>query len=193
MHELRQLIGGAEAIGAVKAIGEGIIGSEIVVEAFLLGGPVEELGSEGGVRLEFEDFGDEVGSDAAELVEFGDYGWAPTVLVLAEGVGDESSDGGEAEEGGVVVESVGSGGRLREEVRVPVVEIEGLGFGGLGFGEGEGLAVGEEAAANGGAVLGRLTVAVEEVEFVLGFWDWGLRCHFFCCLLSSLPFVISSF
>ena len=178
VHELRQLIGGAEAIGAVKAIGEGIIGSEIVVEAFLLGGPVEELGSEGGVRLEFEDFGDEVGSDAAELVEFGDYGWAPTVLVLAEGVGDESSDGGEAEEGGVV-ESVGSGGRLREEVRVPVVEIEGLGFGGLGFGEGEGLAVGEEAAANRGAVLGKLMVAIEELESVLGFWDWGLRCHFY--------------
>uniref|UniRef100_A0A2N9GYI9 Uncharacterized protein n=1 Tax=Fagus sylvatica TaxID=28930 RepID=A0A2N9GYI9_FAGSY len=88
-----QLIGEAEAIGAIKAIGEGIIGSEIVVEAFLLGGPVEELGGEGGVRLEFEDFGDKVESDATELVEFKDYGWAPMVLVLTEGVSDESSDG----------------------------------------------------------------------------------------------------
>ncbi len=87
------MIGEAEAIGAIKAIGEGIIGSEIVVEAFLLGGLVEELGGEGGVRLEFEDFGDKVESDATELVEFKDYGWAPTVLVLTEGVSDESSDG----------------------------------------------------------------------------------------------------
>jgi hypothetical protein len=74
---------------------------------------------------------------------------------------------------------VGSGGRLREGVWVPVVEIEGLGFGSLGFGEGEGLAVGEEAAVNRGAVLGKLMVAIEELEFVFGFWDWGLRCHFY--------------
>ena len=46
--------------------------------------------------------------------------------------------------------------------------------------EGEGLAVGEETAADGGAVLGGFTVAVEEVEFVfLGFGNWGLRRHFY--------------
>ncbi len=60
---------------------------------------------------------------------------------------------------------------MREEVWVPIVEIKGagLGFRGLGFVEGEGLAVGEEATANNGAVLGRLMVAIGEVEFVLGF------------------------
>ena len=45
---------------------------------------------------------------------------------------------------------------------------------GIGFVEGDGLAVGEEAIVDGGAVLGGFTVAVEEVEFlflvlVLGF------------------------
>ena len=51
----------------------------------------------------------------------------------------------------------------------------GIGIG-FGFVEGDGLAVGEEAIADGGAVLGGFTVAVEEVEFlflvlVLGFGD----------------------
>ena len=83
-HEFGQLIGGAETVRAVEAIGEGIVGSESVVEAFLLGGPVEELGGEIRVGLGFEDFGDEVRSDAAEFVEVGDDGRAPVVLVLAE-------------------------------------------------------------------------------------------------------------
>ena len=76
----------------------------------------------------------------------------------------------------------GGGGMLW----VPVVEIEGLRIvGRRGFVEGDGLAVGEEAAADGGAVLGGFTVAVEEVELVflvlvLGFGNWGLkvRRHF---------------
>ena len=77
---------------------------------------------------------------------------------------------------------------------VPVVEIEGLGVvGRKGFVEGDGLAVGEEAAANGGAVFGGFTVAVEEVEFVfleLGFVNWGLRRHFYILffLLSLFSF-----
>ena len=63
----------------------------------------------------------------------------------------------------------GGGGMLW----VLVVEIEGLGIG-IGFVEGDGLAVEEEATADGGVVLGGFTVAVEEVEFlflvlVLGF------------------------
>ena len=81
---------------------------------------------------------------------------------------------------------------------VPVVEIEWLGIGGRrGFMEGEGLAVGEEAAADGGAMLGGFTVAVEEVEFiflvlVLGFGNWGLRVrvrrHFYV-LFFLLPLI----
>ena len=65
----------------------------------------------------------------------------------------------------------GGGGMLW----VLVVEIEGLGIGiGIGFVEGDGLAVEEEATADGGVVLGGFTVVVEEVEFlflvlVLGF------------------------
>ena len=59
-HEFRQLIGGAETIKAVEAIGEGIVGNESVVEAFLFGGLVEELGGDIRVGLGFEDFGDEV-------------------------------------------------------------------------------------------------------------------------------------
>jgi hypothetical protein len=61
--------------------------------AFLLARPVEELGGEGRVGLDFEQLGDESGSDAAELVEISDDGRAPAVVVLAEGVGDEAGDG----------------------------------------------------------------------------------------------------
>ena len=83
-HEFGQLIGAAETVRAVEAIGEGIAGSESVVEAFLFGGPVEELGGEIQVGLGLEDLGDEVRSDAAEFVEVGDDGWAPVVLVFTE-------------------------------------------------------------------------------------------------------------
>ena len=49
---------------------------------------------------------------------------------------------------------------------VPVVEIEGFGVvGRRRFVEGDGLAVGEKAAVDGGAVLGGFRVAIEEVEF----------------------------
>ena len=93
---------------------------------------------------------------------------------------------------GVVAGFSGGGGMLW----VPVVEIEGLRIvGRRGFVEGDGLAVGEEAAADGGAVLGRFTVAVEEVELVflvlvLGFVNWGLKRHFYVLffLLSLFSF-----
>ena len=78
------MIGGAETVRAVEATGEGIVGSESVVEAFLFGGPVEELGGEIRVGLGFEDFGNEVQSDAAKFVKVRDNGWAPVVLVFAE-------------------------------------------------------------------------------------------------------------
>lgn len=59
---------------------------------------------------------------------------------------------------------------------VPLVDFEGLG-GFFGFGRrGEGLAIGEEATADGWAVLGGFAVTVEEVELV-GF-RWCLRRHF---------------
>ena len=78
------MIGGAKTVRAVEATGEGIVGSESVVEAFLFGGPVEELGGEIRVGLGFEDFGNEVQSDAAKFVKVRDNGWAPVVLVFAE-------------------------------------------------------------------------------------------------------------
>ena len=71
-------------VRAVEATSEGIVGSESVVEAFLFGGPVEELGGEIRVELGFEDFSDEVQSDAAKFIEVGDDRWAPVVLVFAE-------------------------------------------------------------------------------------------------------------
>ena len=83
-HEFGQLIGGAEMVRAVEAISEGIIERESVVEAFLLRGPVEELGGEIQVGLGLEDFGDEVRSDVAEFVEVENDDWAPVVLVFAE-------------------------------------------------------------------------------------------------------------
>ena len=78
------MIGGAKTVRAVEATGEGIVGSESVVEAFLFGGPVEELGGKIRVGLGFEDFGDKVQSDTAKFVKVRDDGWAPVVLVFAE-------------------------------------------------------------------------------------------------------------
>ena len=78
------MIGRAETVRAIEATGEGIVGSESVVEAFLFGGLVEELRGEIRVELGFEDFDDEVQSDAAKFVEVRDDGWAPVVLVFAE-------------------------------------------------------------------------------------------------------------
>ena len=98
---------------------------------------------------------------------------------------------------GVVAGFSGGGGLLW----VPVVEIEGLRIvGRRGFVEGDGLAVGEEAAADGGAVLGGFTVAIEEVELVflvlvLGFGNWRLRRrHFYVLffLLSLVSFTTNS-
>ena len=83
-HEFGQLIDEAKTVRAAKAIGEGIVGSESVVEAFLFEGPVEELGGEIRVGLGFEDFDNEVQSDVMEFVKVGDDGRAPVVLVLAE-------------------------------------------------------------------------------------------------------------
>ena len=78
------MIGKAKMVKAIEATGEGIVGSESVVEAFFFRGPVEELGGEIWVGLGFEDFGDEVQSDAAKFVEVRDDGWASVVLVFAE-------------------------------------------------------------------------------------------------------------
>ena len=78
------MIGRAETVRAIEATGEGIVGSESVVEAFLFGGLVEELRGEIRVGLGFEDFDDEVQSDVAKFVEVRDDGWAPVVLVFAE-------------------------------------------------------------------------------------------------------------
>lgn len=164
VHEFGDLISSPEAIISVQAISEGIVRNEIVRKTFLFGSPVKELGSEGVVGvMEFEDFGDEIGGNAAELVEVGDEVGGPGVVVFAEGVDDEAGDGGEAGEGGGGGGGGGRGGG--EVVWVPVSEVEGFGGFGFGFGSGssEGLAIGEEAAADGGAVLGGLAVAVEEV------------------------------
>ena len=72
----------------------------------------------------------------------------------------------------------------------------GLGGVVVGFGGVEGLAVGEEAAADRWAVLGGLAVAIEEVKFVgFGWWWRCLRRHFFRCIqrkaeyLSKLVYV----
>ena len=81
-YEFRQLIGRAEMVRAVKVKGEGILGSESMVETFLLRGPVEELRGEIWVGLGFEDFDNEVQSDVMEFVEVGDDGRAPVVLFL---------------------------------------------------------------------------------------------------------------
>lgn len=118
-----------------------------MLKAFLLTCPMEEIGGEGGVGLDLEHLGNEAGGDAAELVELGDDGWAPAEVVLAEGVGNESGDRGEAEGGGEEVLGRGSrrsgrGGSVEEGVRVPVLKMKRLGLG-LGLGPGEGLAIGE--------------------------------------------------
>lgn len=53
-----------------------------------------------------------------------------------------------------------------EEVWVPLVDFERVGFGVFGFGRVEGLAIGEDAATDGGAVLGGFPVTIEEIKFV---------------------------
>lgn len=71
---------------------------------------------------------------------------------------------------------------------VPLGEIEwlGLGDGGGVFAARLRDTVGEEAAADGGAVLCGPAVAVEDLEFK----GWGLRWHFkICCC----PFLANSF
>lgn len=81
---------------------------------------------------------------------------------------------------------------------VPLLEVEGV-FGGAFIGGGVYcLAVGEEAAVDGGAVLGGFTVAVEEVEFVIRFggWHFSFELAFVddemnftaACFISSFPF-----
>ena len=82
-YEFGQLIGKAEMVRAVGVKGKGIAGSESMVEAFLLRGPVEELRGEIQVGLGFEDFDNEVQSDVMEFVEVGDNGRARVILVLA--------------------------------------------------------------------------------------------------------------
>lgn len=96
LHELRELVRGAELVVAVQAVGEGIVGSEIVMVASLAAGLVEEFGSEGVICLNFENLGDQIGGYPAELAEFGGDVGAPLVVVSAEGIDDEARDRGEA-------------------------------------------------------------------------------------------------
>lgn len=79
------------------------------------------------------------------------------------------------------------------------MEVEGV-FGGAFIGGGlHCSAVGEEAALDGGAVLGGFTVSVEEVEFVIrfGWWHLSFELAFVgddemnftaACFISSFPF-----
>lgn len=57
--------------------------------------PVEELGGETRVPLNFKNLGDELRGDAAELVEILDEGWAPVMIVSTECVNNVTGDGGE--------------------------------------------------------------------------------------------------
>lgn len=50
IHELRDLVGGAEEAGGIERVGKGVVGGEGVAEAFLATGPVEEAGGDGGVE-----------------------------------------------------------------------------------------------------------------------------------------------
>lgn len=138
---------------------------------------MEELGGQNGVRItavrSLENLRHKVRSNAAELAEFRDDRGTPLVLILPKGVDDEASNWGKAE--GAGEEGLGGGRRevgslLRGVIRIPVVKKEGLGFWGNGFvriGWREGLAVGEEAAVDGGAVLVGIAVAVAVVEVLL--------------------------
>ena len=64
-------------------------------KSFLLTSPMEELGSQNRVGLDFEHFRHERGGDSAELVEFKNDGWSPRVQVLSEGIENEAGDWGE--------------------------------------------------------------------------------------------------
>lgn len=79
---------------SVEAIREGVVGREVVSVPSLLTRPVEELRRDGGVVPRFQNLGDDGGVDAAEFVQLRDDGGAPAVLILAEGVEDESRDRG---------------------------------------------------------------------------------------------------
>lgn len=66
---------------------------------FLPTSPMKELYSDGGGgrgSLHSQDLSNEIGRDAAELVELGDYRRSPAVAILAEGVEDEASNRGKA-------------------------------------------------------------------------------------------------
>lgn len=144
---------------------------------------MEELGGQSRVGLDLEDLSNEVGGDPAKLLELLHERRTPLTTVLPEGIDDEASNGGEeGQRGG------GGSGRWRRwsEVRVPIGEVEGLGWlVGLGLGRRwHGDTVREEAAADDWAVLGRLAMAMEEVESVRLRWR-GLWRHFYSLSLSQ--------
>lgn len=66
-----------------------------MLETLLLTCPVEELGGQNGVVLDFEHLGDEVGRDPAEFLELRDDRRAPVIPIFAECVEYEASNGGE--------------------------------------------------------------------------------------------------
>lgn len=166
-----------------------------MIITFLFLCPVKKLESESRVSLDFKYLSYEIGRNSTEFVEFSCNRWAPLVTAFTEGIDDETGDGGETEGGG---EGEG-GGRILwsgvwvgEEVWVPFLDLEWVGgFRGLWFGWGEGLAIGEETAVDGWAVLGRLTVTVEEIELV-GF-RWCLRRHFQSTKLNTIFFLCNLF
>lgn len=158
---------------AIQAISKSVVRSKIVMKPLLLSSPVEELGGQNGVGIAplrgLENLRHKFRCNTAELVEFGDHRRAPLVLILPKGVDDEASNWGKAD--GAGEECLGGGRRrvgvFRWAIRIPVAKIEGLGIWGnglVGVGRREGLAVGEEAAVDGGAVLLGVAVAVAVVE-----------------------------
>lgn len=51
VHQFGELVRLSELVAAVQTVGEGIVGGEIVMEPFLVVGPVEELGGQSVVCL----------------------------------------------------------------------------------------------------------------------------------------------
>lgn len=93
-------------------------------KSLLLTCPVEELGGYSWIGLDLEDLGDELRSNAAELVEISNDLWTPA-FVFTEGVADVTSNGGEGLSNGEVFLGLGfcgEGGLGR--IWIPFVELE---------------------------------------------------------------------
>lgn len=140
-----------------------------IKKGFLHTSPIEELGGEPWVNIwNLENLSHKFGSDPAKAIQVFDHQWTPAAM-LSKGVNNVPSNGGETlchrEE---VLRWVSiAGSRIRIRVPFPKVEVEWIigsrlgGVGGI-----NGLAVGEEAATDGGAILGGFPVTVEEVRSV---------------------------